>query len=95
MKNSNVVDYFRNNKKAKSSNGNLSTDGQKLYSYNMLIGITKNNKKLVLDVMSPNFYSKTTSNHVSLAKNISDEIIKPIPKRIGYGVWYEFPKEYL
>ena len=95
MNNEKVVENWNNNESGKSGNGNLRTDGNLLYSYNMLIGITKNRKKLILDVTSPFFYSKTTSIHVNLGKTVSNEIINPIPKKIGYGVWYEFPKKYL
>ena len=109
MKNEKVIQNWREGKKGKSGNGNLSTDGYNLYSYKMLIGVTEtghihksnmggiweSNYKYSLDVTAPNFYSATTSHHCSLAKRYADEIIKPIKSRIGYGVWYNFPNEYL
>jgi hypothetical protein len=93
MTNSQVVWNWRLGKIGKSSNGNLSTDGLSLYSYNMLIGTTEyfNNKKYSLNVMSPNFYSATTSQHCSLAKSASDEVIEPISR---YN-WFYFPQEIL
>ena len=95
MTNRQVVESWKNGKKGKSSNGNLRTDGKNLFSYQMLIGTTYKGKKISLNVMSPNFYSITTSQHCSLAKGNSDEIIEPIPKRIGYSVWFNFPQKYL
>ena len=101
MNNEKVVQNWRDGKKGKSGNGNLSTDGSNLYSYKMLIGKTetgqihkatngeiyKSNYKYALDVTSPDFYSVTTSRHCSLAKRYADEIIQPIKSRIGSGFY--------
>ena len=118
MNNEEVIQSWREGKKGKSGNGNLSTDGINLFSYNMLIGVTESgqvhkaitgfkdktnikgkiyysNYKYSLDVTSPNFYSVTTSHHCSLAHRYSDEIIKPEKMKIGYGVWYHFPRKLL
>lgn len=63
----------------KSGNGNLHTDGGRLWSYNLLIGKTELGSKIVLDYMAPNnFVSNTTSHHVSLAKRWADKIEEPI-----------------
>ena len=95
MNNEKVVENWKLNKEGKSGNGNLRTDGNLLYSYNMLIGITKSDIKYSLDVTSPNFYSMTTSQHCGLAKKYSDKIIEPVHKSIGYNCWFNFPKKYL
>lgn len=90
--NSDVVHAWRNSRPAKSGNGNLSTNGNELYSYNMVIGKTFHWCKLVLDVSGVWAYSVTTSNHVSEA-SYGNATIRVIPKakRQGYSIWYEFP----
>lgn len=46
------------------------TDGTKLYSYELLIGDTYTNQKVVYNYTAPNnFQSQTTSRHVRLVAN--------------------------
>ena len=48
--NRNVAKRWANSHTAKSNNGQLSTDGRNLYSYNQLIGITlQDGTKVALD----------------------------------------------
>ena len=58
---------------------NLRSDGLNLFSYNLKIGYTKDGKKIAIDhtASAGSFYSRTTSNHVSLAKGVSDIVEKP------------------
>ena len=80
MNNKQVIENWENGKRGKS--GSLSTDGNNLYSYKLLIGVTKrpyhenvrfngqsNSQKLLLNATAKgnNFYSQTTSAHVGLA----------------------------
>ncbi len=75
MKNENVIINWSEGNKAKSKN--LKSDGNLLFSYDLLIGYTMNNKKIVIDfTASANYFiSMTTSRHVSLAKYYSDQTI--------------------
>ena len=75
MKNENVVINWSEGNKAKSKN--LKSDGNLLFSYDLLIGYTNNNKKIVIDFTAKGkyFISATTSRHVSLAKYYSNNVI--------------------
>jgi len=66
--NKQVIEAFRNQQRA--SAGRLSTDGHRLYSYDLMIGIWYGGKPLILDYTSTGdaFRSMTTSQHVGLAK---------------------------
>ena len=60
---------------SKSWTTNFSTDGNYLFSYNLMIGYTNpSGVKVSLEYNAPNhnFVSMTTSSHVSLANNVSD-----------------------
>ena len=69
--NRNVAKRWANSHAAKSNNGQLSTDGQNLYSYNQLIGITlQDGTKVALEYRSTkggHYISTTTSTHVGYA----------------------------
>ena len=75
MKNENVIINWKKGNKAKSKN--LKTDGNFLFSYDLLIGYTMNNKKIVIDFTAYGnyFISMTTSCHVWRAKRYSDQVI--------------------
>lgn len=60
-----VAKMWVQGKSAKTHNGNMSTDGDNLYSYRMLIGRTVNDVKQVLNVRGLDAVSVTTSAHVS------------------------------
>ena len=67
-------------KTGKNSRGDITfhTDGEKLWSYDLLIGYTEEGKKIVLDYTSPdNFQSMTTSNHVGCARRWAHEVVSP------------------
>ena len=61
----------------------LSTDGDNLFSYNLLIGVTKGGRKVLFDFRTPNKVSATTSQHVSRAALYADDIIEPPKVKVG------------
>ena len=80
MTNNDVISSWANSRTANSHTGNLRTDGSSLWSYNLLIGYTdERGRKVAKDYMasSGNFYSRTTSNHVSKAKSVCQVIETP------------------
>jgi len=78
MTNEQVIAAWINGKAAKSSNGNLSTDGDRLKSYALTIGFTDGIKVAVdYTAKSGRFYSVTTSSHVNLASGQAGETITP------------------
>ena len=80
MTNDSVISSWANSRTANSHTGNLRTDGSNLWSYNLLIGYTdERGRKVAKDYMasSGNFYSRTTSNHVSKAKGICQVVEIP------------------
>lgn len=90
--NSDVIRAWYNGNPAKSSNGNLSTNGSSLFSYAMEIGRTlTSGEKQVLAVYGYNTYSATTSQHVSAAIRRGVTIVQPVSCLRGYGIWYVFP----
>ena len=86
--NNNVTANWACNRASQSHNGQLSTNGQELYSYRKLIGITLGNgEKVALNYMSRGggcYISNTTSQHVSLASRNADQIMHPdVAKEAG------------
>ena len=78
--NSNIPAHWNRNQPARSHNGQYSTDGQNLYSYNKRIGLTLHNgDKVLLDYTAPSGHmvSMTTSHHVSKARCHADTIMNP------------------
>ena len=78
--NSNIPRHWTRNQPARSHNGQYSTDGQNLYSYNKRIGLTLHNgDKVLLDYTAPSGHmvSMTTSNHVGKARRYADAIMNP------------------
>jgi len=59
-----------------ASTDNFFTDGNRLYSYQLEIGITMGSRKIVYDYTKSGnaFKSKTTSDHVSQAKRAGAEV---------------------
>ena len=92
MTNEQVVKAWIRGEYAQSNN--MRSDGGSLFSYEMKIGQTMSNgEKQVLNVQSPYFYSQTTSQHVGLAKQYADKVVKPVPVHsyMYGGGWYVFP----
>ncbi len=78
IKNNDIVDCWRRSRQ--SQNKSMRSDGSNLFSYNLKIGYTDSKgKKVALDytASSGNFRTRTTSNHVSLAKEVSNIVETP------------------
>ena len=76
--NQHVPYYWSMSRSAKSGNGQFSTDGDKLYSYNKVIGITKDGEKILLEYTAQgDFISVTTSNHVGKARRHCNQTMHP------------------
>lgn len=77
MNNENVIKSWLRGQRASARN--LSTDGNKLYSYNLLIGDKAGQVIYNHTAGGGSFYSQTTSCHAGLAKRISPSatIINP------------------
>mgnify|MGYP001486452322 CR=1 FL=1 len=75
--NSDVIRYWQRGSRASSQNGNLSTDGMNLYSYNLKIGTKVGGRCKVFNyTASGRYYSQTTSQHVGLAlRNSNSDLI--------------------
>lgn len=93
--NSQVIQAWVYGNSAKSGNGNLSTDGQDLFSYAMKIGRRSpvDGQLEVLNVRGKKHsYSVTTSHHVSLAiYGSKGRLIEPVHTSRGYAGWRVFP----
>lgn len=75
MKNSQVIEAFIYGRKGEA--GNLSTDGQALYSYGLKIGETRGTQKVVFNYTAKGIYhSQTTSNHVNATKRAGALLIE-------------------
>jgi len=86
--NNNVASNWSINTASHSNNKQLTTDGQNLFSYRQLIGITlSNGDKVALNYMSRgngHYISNTTSQHVSLASRNADQTMNPdVAKEAG------------
>ena len=70
LDNNEVINAWLRGQRGSSHTGNLSTDGQKLFSYALCIGDTMAGEKIALDYTASvgQFQSMTTSQHVGLAK---------------------------
>ena len=76
MKNALVVDNWMNGNCGKGSG--LSTDGESLWSYKLLIGFTGDeNVKVVKDYTGINKLSTATTRHINLAKEVSGVFMTP------------------
>ena len=76
--NRNIAVAWARNERATSHTGNFSTDGKKLYSYNLCIGDTASDGTKVLRDHTAggnhSYYSQTTSCHVGYARPYADII---------------------
>lgn len=79
MTNKNVAIGWINNKPTAAKN--YMTDGQNLYSYGLLIGVTEGSQKVVYNYTNTgNFISSTTSRHVGLVKANPSVILRDPPR---------------
>jgi|TARA_R110000824_G_scaffold96933_2_gene231816 hypothetical protein len=78
MRNIEVIRAWKQGRAAKSSNGNLSTDGVCLYSYRLVIGHRGESGFIQLQDYTARgtagFRSMTTSHHVNMAKPYADVV---------------------
>tara|TARA_R110002020_G_scaffold360764_1_gene573525 strand:+ start:403 stop:678 length:276 start_codon:yes stop_codon:yes gene_type:complete len=82
--NKNVPYYWYHSRSAKSGNGQYSTDGDKLRSYNKVIGITEGGQKILLEYTAKGEYiSQTTSQHVGKARQYCDQSMHPEAAKHG------------
>ena len=75
-----AIRWFRN-QPASNHGGSMTTDGNDLYSYNLLIGFTtEQGTKILLDYTSKtgHFRSMTTSTkHISPTRRVAHEVMNP------------------
>jgi len=84
--NSDIPRHWSHNQPATSHNNQYKTDGQNLYSYRQIIGITlSNGDKVLLDYTSPagHMISMTTSNHVGRARSYADVVMNPDAAKVA------------
>jgi hypothetical protein len=75
MKNSEVVTEWIKGESAKSGNGNLHTDGLKIFSYRLCIGFTTPlGVKVCHEFAGKNMVSMTTSCHVGRVRGVANRI---------------------
>ena len=80
MKNIDIITEWISNRPYSKRHKALSTDGQILFSYGLIIGYTnKQGRKVAIDYTSTGGYmkSQTTSTHVGMAKRKADLIRNP------------------
>ena len=79
LDNREVITAWQRGQHGESHTGNLSTDGQKLFSYALVIGDTLAGEKIALDYTASvgQFRSMTTSQHCGLAKHSADDVMHP------------------
>jgi len=79
--NENVARRWARGQSARNHNNVFTTDGDRLYSYRQLVGITTSNgTKVLLDYTAKtgNFLSMTTSGkHISPARRFADLTVNP------------------
>lgn len=75
--NNEVPSYWVQNAPAHSNNKQFTTDGQNLYSYNLLIGTTIDGQKILFDYTASagHMVSQTTSCHVSIGRRYAHQIM--------------------
>tara|TARA_B100000282_G_C31725565_1_gene488231 strand:- start:1324 stop:1584 length:261 start_codon:yes stop_codon:yes gene_type:complete len=81
VSNDEVAQAWLEGREAVSHTGNFSTDGKKIYSYELQIGDTSDGKKIVRDYTAKGSYgfrSQTTSCHVGLLRWVPGHETQPI-----------------
>ena len=73
MRNAEVIKAWMAGNPAQNHSETLVTNGDKLWSYSLLIGLKSTNGEVyIINYTAPsNFISQTTSRHVGLAKRLS------------------------
>lgn len=81
MRNVQVVEAWLQGKRGRSGNGVLRTDGQKLFSYKVVIGNSEEEQKVVYDYRGPNKIGLATTRHVFCAIREGGEqiCVAPVP----------------
>lgn len=89
-RNSEIVSLWLQGKKGK--NGHMRTNGNDLFSYDLLIGKTKNKTKYYLSFAN----SKTTKAHIKIVMQTGNAIpVYPYKNyNASYYHFYQFPPEY-
>lgn len=85
MRNVKVVEAWLKGKRGRSGTGALRTDGQRLYSYKILIGETDpNGTRVVYDYRGPNKIGLTVTRHVFCAIREGGEqiCVAPVPETV-------------
>jgi hypothetical protein len=78
MKTEDVVRAWLDRKSKRTSNGSISTDGIRLFSYKLEIGRydSSDDKFVIWYYKAPNqFISTTTSKHVSLTISVANQVL--------------------
>lgn len=75
--NKDIPNLWKRNISGRSNTGSYHTDGNTLYSYSKIIGVTYNNSKILFDYSGKDFISQTTSTHVGYARHLADDIVPP------------------
>lgn len=77
MTNQTVTQAWKQGKEA--SAGHFHTDGRRVYSYALLIGITAHDgRKIGLNARGKFSVSKTTSAHVGMIAQVADQMVDPV-----------------
>ncbi len=91
MLNEKVVMAWVNGQSANNGRGSLSTDGERLLSYDLVIG--SRSGRVVFDyTKSGEYYSQTTSKHVGLALHVSGFDIGECPEQAELRLWRSSPR---
>jgi hypothetical protein len=75
--NSNIPSHWARSQPAHSNNRQFRTDGDFLYSYNLVVGVTVGGKKILLDYTAAagHFRSQTTSQHIGVSRTSANQIM--------------------
>ena len=77
--NRHVIAAWKNGEKAVNGRKSMHTDGIRLYSYRLVIGINVKGTLHMGDFTAPggHFYSMTTSRHVGYVRRFANQIFHP------------------
>jgi len=78
--NQTVIDAWKEGESWRNGSGSLYTDGDLLWSYSLVIGYTGSGYeklKIVIDYTAPDNVTQTTSEHVGLAKSVTEHTMNP------------------